>query len=495
MRACSLTVCLLAAACGDAATSGLDPRTTIRSTNDNVGEAGSANTNANQNAGGSNNNNASNANINTSQNDNTNANANQNTNDNQQIPEPDPCIDAPTALEDAIDSALPGDTVTLCAGVWDGLTLTVRSSGSEDAPVRIVGEDGVRVTGESEIRIEGDYVSLAYLRFENGEPLGDNGAVRIFGDHVSFTDSVIDGYNGVGKKWLSLEAGSTFGEVAYNRFANKDTKGALLTVWRSNSSAQDHWIHHNHFVDYADGGGENGWETIRIGTSDQSQSDSRTTVEANLFERCDGEIEIISVKSGANVLRGNTFLESAGLLTLRHGKGNRVEDNVFLTGEVDGGGGIRIYDSDHMIRNNYIEGVRTGSNSRGGIVLHSGNNLEGGPDTALNGQWTPYRVEIVANTVIDAQQSFVYGGRQSFPAREPVFRDNLVFNDAAFTVVREDGTLVTPSYASEQYWGSSLGISSRSGITFAAVDDLRTENGLRLSPSRGATGLVPLSVS
>ena len=43
------------------------------------------------------------------------------------------------------------------------------------------------------------------------------------------------------------------------------------------------------------------------------------------FDRCDGEVEIISSKSGGNIYRGNLFLQSRGTLTLRHGDGNLVE--------------------------------------------------------------------------------------------------------------------------------------------------------------------------
>ena len=42
-------------------------------------------------------------------------------------------------------------------------------------------------------------------------------------------------------------------------------------------------------------------------------------MEQNFFDRCDGELEIISSKSCDNIYRGNTFLNCAGMLTLRHG--------------------------------------------------------------------------------------------------------------------------------------------------------------------------------
>jgi poly(beta-D-mannuronate) lyase len=48
-------------------------------------------------------------------------------------------------------------------------------------------------------------------------------------------------------------------------------------------------------------------------------SNSRTVVEHNLFQECNGEIEIVSSKSCENTYRYNTFLNCEGAVTLRHG--------------------------------------------------------------------------------------------------------------------------------------------------------------------------------
>ena len=94
---------------------------------------------------------------------------------------------------------------------------------------------------------------------------------------------------------------------------------------------------------------------------------SGTLVESNLFDRCDGEIEIISSKSCENIYRFNTFLDCAGMLTLRHGNRCRVEGNFFLGHHKKGSGGIRIIGEDHIIINNYIEGIE-----KGGFWITSG---------------------------------------------------------------------------------------------------------------------------
>ena len=90
-------------------------------------------------------------------------------------------------------------------------------------------------------------------------------------------------------------------------------------------------IEYNYFMNRAPGDG-NGFETIRIGTSDIASSDSGTVVQSNLFERTNGEVEIVSVKFGDNDIRSNTFRRAVGTVTLCHGNGNRVIGEFFPRG-------------------------------------------------------------------------------------------------------------------------------------------------------------------
>ena len=134
----------------------------------------------------------------------------------------------------------------------------------------------------------------------------------------------------------------------------------------------------------------NGGETIRIGTSDESLSASNTIVERNIFEGCDGEVEIVSVKSGGNIVRGNLFLASQGALVLRHGNGNLVERNVFLGKGKANTGGIRVINRDQIVRGNYIEGTR-GTSFLSAIAV-----MNGVPNSKIN------LYHQVANAVINS---------------------------------------------------------------------------------------------
>jgi poly(beta-D-mannuronate) lyase len=157
-----------------------------------------------------------------------------------------------------------------------------------------------------------------------------------------------------------------------------------------------HRIDHNHFGPRRPLG-RNGGETIRVGYSHQSMTNSGTIVEENLFDRCDGEIEIISNKSCENIYRFNTFLDCAGMLTLRHGNRCVVEGNFFFGNHKSGSGGIRIIGENHMVINNYIDGVE-----KGGFWITAG--ISNSP---LNGYFQAINCLIAFNTVVDSRGPYL----------------------------------------------------------------------------------------
>jgi poly(beta-D-mannuronate) lyase len=174
-------------------------------------------------------------------------------------------------------------------------------------------------------------------------------------------------------------------------FAGKPNESPTMQV-ECTGEPTFHEIDHNHFGPRPPLG-KNGGETMRVGYSHQSMNEGRVTVEANLFERCDGELEVISNKSCDNVYRGNTFLECAGMMTLRHGNRCRVEGNFFLGNHKRGSGGIRVIGEDHVVVNNYIDGVMQGA-----FWVTSGI-----PDSPLVGYFQARNCLIAFNTVARSQ--------------------------------------------------------------------------------------------
>src|SRR5262245_52252484 len=181
----------------------------------------------------------------------------------------------------------------------------------------------------------------------------------------------------------------------------------------SSGMAQRTCIHHNFFQNFTSIGG-NGGETMRVGLSGRSLTDAHTLVEYNLFSRCDGENELISNKSGANIYRFNTLRDTVGELTLRHGNGCEVYGNFFINSH-----GLRFFGNDHKIFSNYFENCDP--------AIQIGNGDTEIPPGALTGHDRPDRVEVTFNTLINNPRSAVMPGRtDGLGAIDLVFANNII---------------------------------------------------------------------
>jgi len=244
-------------------------------------------------------------------------------------------------ITSAMNGAQPGDTLTMATGVWTDAHIVFEGNGTEDQPILLRSESPgyVILSGSSNLRIAGDYLIVDGLYFKNG--YSSSGGVIEFrngssnlSNYCRLTNTAIENYNpanaSIGYKWVSLYG--SHNRVDHCYFKGKNHIGTTLVVWFeriSDPPAHYHLIDHNYFAHRPELG-ENGGETIRIGTSTYSMSDSYTIVEHNYFEYCNGEAEIISNKSCENIYRYNTFYECKGALTLRHGNRCTVYGNFFL---------------------------------------------------------------------------------------------------------------------------------------------------------------------
>jgi len=242
-----------------------------------------------------------------------------------------------------------------------------------------------------------------------------------------------------------------------------------------------HRIDHNYFGPRAILGA-NGGETLRIGTSHFSRSDSNTTIENNYFDRCDGELEIISSKSGNNIIRNNTFFESRGTLTMRHGNGTLVEGNVFFGNGADHTGGIRVINARQTVRNNYIEGLK-GTRFGGALVI-----MNGVPNGPIN-RYDPVIDSVVENnTLIDSDNVQLGAGsdsERSAPPSSTSFAKNLIVNADGRDVFTVYDDMSGVAFA-DNILGSMDPPDFAGGFSRQAVELERAENGL-IYP-KGAVG-------
>lgn len=270
-----------------------------------------------------------------------------------------------------------GDTLVLAEGVWEDLEISFRSiDGTRAIPVVLKGETAGKtiLKGVSSVSFSGEGVVVEDLYFE--DPVTDRleRAIISFRTAPTFnaSESVlrnvrITGFNTpidvVNEcKWVSIYGVNN--TVENCSFEDKGWRGTTLVIWPEAGlpSAPSHIVRNNYFTRPryhfgSRGGKTNGQEIIRIGDSNFSMTDARCIVENNVFEDCNGELEIVSIKSCNNIVRGNLFLGSEGTMTLRHGNGSLVEGNYFDGRNIPGTGGIRIVGENHVIRNNYFQNL------------------------------------------------------------------------------------------------------------------------------------------
>ncbi|NNE90246.1 MAG: alginate lyase [Verrucomicrobiales bacterium] len=281
-----------------------------------------------------------------------------------------PATDLPTAANEA----KPGTEIIVANGSYPNHNLAITAEGTKDAPVVIRAQTpgGVIFSGQSALKLRGRFVVLSGFHFKDGfSP--EKYVVELDGENCRLTQTVIEGYNPSDPekedKWISLKGQNL--QVDSCTFLNKTSPGVTLAVWCRDGGRDQHLIAANLFLNRPKGHKPNGFETIRIGDSKTLRNHSMTVVQGNLFEACDGEMEIISVKCGRNTIRGNTFMQCAGTLTLRHGNASLVEGNLFAGKRKKETGGIRVYGKDHVVRGNAIIG--TMNRGEGAIALQAGN--------------------------------------------------------------------------------------------------------------------------
>lgn len=264
-------------------------------------------------------------------------------------------------ITSAQSQAGPGDSIVMADGVWTDQVITFSDNGTSSNPITLRAQTPGRVilTGNSRLTISGDYLVADGLTFKDGALTGGQiVSLTSSAAHSRFTNSAIVDYDPPDRntdyEWVRVDGQEN--RVDHNFFKGHDHAGITLEVFPSVGSK--HQIDNNQFVDRPVGNG-NGWETIRIGLSSIQTRSAQATVEHNLFERCDGELEIISNKTSNNVIKDNTIRASKGTITLRHGQGSRVEGNWFLGENVAGTGGIRVIGPNHVVVNNHLQDLDT----------------------------------------------------------------------------------------------------------------------------------------
>ena len=255
----------------------------------------------------------------------------------------------------------------------------------------------------------------------------------------------------------------------------KSIRQATVTVYKDTADINYgyHNIHHNYFGERkipksgdsrlpASPDGtlssdlSNGWETIRVGSSEFVDQDFNNTIEKNVFYHSiwavdggandqTGEPEMISNKSRKNIYRYNTILNNYGTLTLRQGDYCTVQGNYFLAGgsyDSSGAvvltesrntrmGGVRAFGFGHTIANNYFYRLNS-DGIRSALILGSGGTETGSLSALNNGSngaayETANYAQIFGNSFIDCKAiNLDNSNGETYPVYGTQFFNNLI---------------------------------------------------------------------
>jgi len=264
-----------------------------------------------------------------------------------------------------IKKAKPGDNIVLANGVWKDVQIKFYGTGTKEKPITLTAEEKGKVTleGASNLKMGGEFLEVNGLYFKNGyTPSKNIIQFKINNDSIAnnckVTQCVFEEFTQPNRDdsdhWI--EFWGRHNELSNCYLTGKSNFGPTILVrLEGNENIYTyHQIINNHFGPRPRKGGPHG-ETIQIGNSGTSMTPAHVQVANNFFERCNGEVEVISNKSNFNVFEHNIFFESEGSLVLRHGNYCKIDGNVFIGNDNSKFiGGIRVINSGHWITNNYF---------------------------------------------------------------------------------------------------------------------------------------------
>ncbi|WP_317126546.1 chondroitinase-B domain-containing protein [Aureibaculum marinum] len=317
-------------------------------------------------------------------------------------------------LNEAISKAEAGNTIIMANGVWKDIQIKFIGEGTEKAPITLKAQTpgSVFIEGVSNLEMAGNYLVVNGLFFRNGyTPTNDVISFRVsekkVANHSRVTNCVIVDYNQLQRDkddhWVQLYGKHNQFDHCY--LAGKTNGGPTLRVdIRGNQSIRNyHQIVNNHFGPRPRKGGARG-ETIQLGGSFSSMSPGNTIIANNLFEECNGEVEIISSKTNFNEIRNNVFYKSEGSVVTRHGNYAIIDGNYFIGDGVNKNyGGIRLVNTGHWITNNYFYNI-IGENFRSALAV-----MNGIPKSPLNRYNQVTDVVVAYNTYIDCKSPWQFG--------------------------------------------------------------------------------------
>lgn len=317
------------------------------------------------------------------------------------------------ALKMAIKTAKPGDVITMADGVWNDIRIQFEAYGTDSNPITLRAQTPGKVTieGQSSLELAGEYLIVDGLYFRNGYTPSNSvidfrmDKTRI-ANHSSVINCVIEDFSQLNRytpdHWVELWG--RYNKLDHCSIQGKSNQGPTVRVFlKGNEHIRNyHQITNNYFGPRPRKGGPRA-ETMQIGDSGTSMTPSYVTVADNLFDRCNGEVEVISSKSNFNEFRNNVFYQCEGSLVMRHGNYCIIDGNYFIGDEnSEFNGGIRVINTGHWVTNNYFYKIR-GAEFRSPLAI-----MNGIPKSPLNRYNQVTDVVVAYNTWIDCKSPWQF---------------------------------------------------------------------------------------
>lgn len=340
----------------------------------------------------------------------------------------------------------PGDKVLLEDGIHKDLSIKIDCEGAVKNRITIKAKNPGKVilTGKLKINLCGSYTTLANIVMKDGG-IENSIEIRGRGNRLCGCDISLNNSNGpvlyIYPKFNRIDHCYFHDYSKSDRWIQKDPK----------SKSEDFiLIDHNIIKNRKEGTG-NGFETIQLRNED-NKIKSKSIILQNFFEKCDGEIEMISVKSSDNIIANNTINSCKATITLRSGFSNYVVNNKFLQNKVEESGGIRVTGENHVIKNNLFKEIK-GGNSTGCVI------------SVINGKTSspPYQqvknLQIVNNVFLDNECELGLGiGKGNLRPTNITFSNNILYKTSKDEVFsKKSSQCDNLVFNNNQYYASNIG--------------------------------------
>ena len=333
----------------------------------------------------------------------------------------------------------PGDTLCIADGLYENVILEINSIGTRNEPIVICAQTpgSVVLTGNSSMNISGEYVIISGLHFDNG--FAEKSVISFrskkggsLARNSRVTSCAITNFSNPDRihsdHWIEIYGREN--RFDHNHIGTKWNLGATMVMRLGDSSSTDNRnsIDSNYFGPKPRLG-SNGGETLRIGSSANSLKKGGAQVISNYFDRCSGEVEVLSIKSSENTIANNVFYECEGVLALRHGNNNYIGGNAFIGNRKSETGGLRVINAGHTVENNLFYGI-TGKRFFAALAV-----MNGVPNSAINRYHQVADVKLMNNTWVDCDRiSFSVGAdneRTAAPIRTQFSGNEVFYKDAS----------------------------------------------------------------